>query len=274
MLRILLFVSCFIFSVSVQADIKIATWNIYWLGDGVDNDKSPRSNSDYSLLNTYVQRLDADIIAVQEVENADALRKIFPQNEYNVEMSTRNNAQRTGFAIKKHIRYERLADYKALNTSGGLRYGTIIRIKDGRKETDIMAVHMKSGCFDRDLDSPNSSACKKLKVQVPHLLTWVQTKIANDQRFILLGDFNRRMDKSGDDLWRDLTAIAPLKRVNAGIKPKCYGGKFKEFIDHIIVSPNVERDVEYDSFEETVFDAPYSAHKELSDHCPISFDLD
>ena len=37
---------------------------------------------------------------------------------------------------------------------------------------------------------------------------------------------------------------SPIYRVNAGEKPKCWDGRFPEFIDHIIVGPIAEKAVE------------------------------
>ena len=79
-------------------------------------------------MRNYARQLDADIVAVEEIENTAALVKVFPATDYIIEMSHRDNAQHTGFAIRKGITYTRQADYEDLNVSGGLRYGTVITV--------------------------------------------------------------------------------------------------------------------------------------------------
>lgn len=259
-------------STAALADLKVATWNIYWLGDGKGQEKSERGVNDYARLSRYAVRLNADIVAVQEVENAEALAKVFPSSRYVYEMANQRGQQLTGFAIKRGVSYRRLDDVTALNTSGGLRNGTVIEVTQGNRKVTMMAVHLKSGCFETDLDDIDGNgedACDKLEKQVPVMRDWVTSYTSAGKPFVILGDFNRRMDVPGDDLW-ELIGVGGVKRVNAGIKPACYGGKFKEFIDHIIVSPDLAANVGQGTFAELTFDEEYRMHKVVSDHCPIS----
>ena len=110
------------------AEIKIASWNIYWL-TSEDPNHHRRKASDYVKLADYANDLDADVIALQEVD-AGFVRKVFPPQQYSIELSQRKDTrQRTGFAIRKGIRYRRLPDYRALSTKWGLRYGTVIELE-------------------------------------------------------------------------------------------------------------------------------------------------
>jgi len=57
----------FILALPLQAqELKIASWNIAWLGSHKFNTRTP---DDYALLAKYAKQLDADVIALQEVEN-------------------------------------------------------------------------------------------------------------------------------------------------------------------------------------------------------------
>lgn len=258
------------------AEIKIASWNIYWL-TSEDPDHHKRTAGDYVKLARYATDLDADVIALQEVD-AGFVRKVFPLQQYSIELSRRDDTtQRTGLAIRKGIRYRRLPDYRELSTKWGLRYGTVIELEvDGRK-IDLMSVHLKSGCHDRDLDRPGTRSCRELKSQVRPLESWIDRRLDRGRAFVLLGDFNRRMDKPGDDLWHFIADgnPKPIYRVNAGRKPKCWNGRFAEFIDHIIVGPITEKAVKPHSFEELTYSERnyYRWRKRLSDHCPISIEL-
>ena len=265
------------FSVCANAaEIKIASWNIYWL-TSEDPDHHRRKDGDYAKLARYAIDLDADVFALQEVDRG-FVRKVFPLQQFRIELSHRDDTtQRTGFAIRKGIRYRRLPDYRALSTKWGLRYGTVIQLEvDGRK-IDLMSVHLKSGCHDRDLDRPGTRSCRELKSQARPLESWIDRRLERGRAFVLLGDFNRRMDQRGDDLWRFIADgnPKPIYRVNAGRKPKCWNGRFAEFIDHIIVGPIAKNAVKSHSFEELTYAERnyYRWRRRLSDHCPISIEL-
>ena len=47
-------------------ELKISSWNIAWLGSHEYNERTAK---DYALLADYAKKLDADVIALQEVEN-------------------------------------------------------------------------------------------------------------------------------------------------------------------------------------------------------------
>ena len=55
------------------AEIKVATYNIYWLDDGISDARKTR-------LQQVVRELDADIIGFQEIRSKAALARILPDN--------------------------------------------------------------------------------------------------------------------------------------------------------------------------------------------------
>jgi endonuclease/exonuclease/phosphatase family metal-dependent hydrolase len=99
--------------------------------------------------------------------------------------------QNTGFAYKKGLAVEELADVTSLDVSGdgSLRYGALIRITHNGRSFKMLSVHLKSGCFD---DSFAGNSCTRLFNQVPKLEAWIDTEAAGNEPFIVLGDFNRR----------------------------------------------------------------------------------
>ena len=74
-----------------------------------------------------VELLDADVIAVQEVDGPEAAQQIFDPNEYQFHFSSRNHSQRTGFAIRRGLAFTPHPDFEALDV-GGLRYGTDLTV--------------------------------------------------------------------------------------------------------------------------------------------------
>ncbi|GAA6203862.1 hypothetical protein [Thalassotalea sp. SU-HH00458] len=74
--------------------LKIASWNMAWLSSHKYN---KRVDKDYLELSTYAKKLDADIIALQEVEDAIWASKVFG-DEYDYYFSTKNWVQSVGVA--------------------------------------------------------------------------------------------------------------------------------------------------------------------------------
>ena len=264
--------------------LKVASWNIYWLSNHGNNMRTPE---DYKRLRAIANELDADIVALQEVDDG-LIENVFDSDRYRIEISTRPRAQQqTALVIRKTLSYRRKPDYKELDV-GSVRYGTVAEVSVGSVNVEVMSVHMKSSCFSNQDDSSTEpkiqNACAKLKEQVPILEAWLDTRIANNQPFVLLGDFNRRLAQAGDDIWSDLSdgATSPLLLTTAGEKPQCWNGYYREFIDHIILGPSSSKWMVSGSFSELVFDEAKTSKasqrrkwsKKISDHCPIAVTLD
>src|SRR3954470_21187394 len=107
--------------------LKIATWNLEWFmapetvraltpactprdapRDGARRSlpcdvahELGRSNEDIAALRDYARSLDADVIALQEVDGADAARLVFPDYEFC--FSGRVAVQNNGFAIRRGV---------------------------------------------------------------------------------------------------------------------------------------------------------------------------
>ena len=137
------------------ADLRIAAWNLELLKDTDLEGCIPREESDYAAIARQVEALDADIVAIQEVENEAAARRVFPPPEWQVEVSTRpirdsNRTCRerpeallgrlaTGFAIRRGIPYRRDADLSALGGGSPFdRWGTDIAVTDGERELRLL----------------------------------------------------------------------------------------------------------------------------------------
>ncbi len=84
-------------------ELKVATWNIEHLRDGIGEGPNPRDQADFDRLRAYTNILDADVIAFQEVENQAAVERVFDPAIYQIFISSRSHTQRTGFAVRKSI---------------------------------------------------------------------------------------------------------------------------------------------------------------------------
>jgi len=269
--------------------LKIASWNIAWLGSHKYNKRIP---ADYAQLAKYASQLDADVIALQEVENGEWASKVFG-DEYDYYFSTRNYVQRVGVAVKKSSGYKVTStEYKALDV-GHVRYGMDLTLTNGDKKLRLLAVHLKSGCFEKSLDKQSvaaigkertKKACTKLIKQIKPLEAWIDDRAKESIPFVVIGDFNRRFaidinnsfaeeqglwqaidDDGAENMW------TPTLTKNS----KCWGGYYKDYIDHIVLDPRAKNMLVDGSFSQLVFDGKYSKQlsRSLSDHCPISVEM-
>lgn len=262
-------------TLTIAGEIKVATWNIQFLNEDDNTGANPREQADYDRLADYAAVLNADIIALQEVDGVNAIERVFDPAVYQVFASGRNSVQRTGFAVRHGIDVTHNPDLEALNTTGFLRRGTDITVRIGGTDIRLLSLHLKSGCFSDPL-STNSDACTKLNDQVPILEGWINDRAAEETPFIVLGDWNRRFDV-GEDFWPMIDDGKPhnsdLRRITKREDPLCWERQFDLFIDHIVFGRLSARWIKPYTFEQVVYQDDVSLRPKLSDHCPISVTL-
>jgi endonuclease/exonuclease/phosphatase family metal-dependent hydrolase len=206
--------------------LRLATWNIEHLAAADGAGCRPRTQADYRELRAVAEELDADIIAVQEVQNAAALARVFDPAVYAHVVSARPEhgrddcrgmpgqrrlAQRTGFAIHRARLARQGLDYRVLPAfrelgEGGRRWGVRIQIEDRDGPLlELMSIHLKSGCaynrLDRDV---RRHQCEILIRQRGVLEEWIDARAEADTPFVVLGDFNRQLDQRNDHFWIDI----------------------------------------------------------------------
>ncbi len=258
----------------VKERIKVAAWNLSSLADEPGAGAVARTERDYERLREYATRLNADVIAVQEVEGEAGLRRVFPSERYEFHLSERDGERRTGVVVRRGLSLHRHPDVSALNTTGHLRHGTDVSVGLGSTEFRVLSVHLKAYCAKGDLDG-SEDACRKLSGQLPPLSTWIRARIDEGTPFVVAGDFNRRFFDAGDEGWvrlsKDLPAALWSPTEKADIR--CWG-RYDAYIDHLVFDERSRRHVVEGSFAELSYDSEDQAHAErLSDHCPIAIEL-
>ena len=282
----LLLILSFISSEISANEFRVGTWNISWLGDGYD-DLQYRTADDIKRLQKYVSKISADVVALQEIENEVAFHSIFDKSEWEVFLSSRRDTkQRTGFAIRKDfgasVKIQQQADYAALHTTRGLRYGTDIKVIYPDNTTiRLLSIHLKSGCFDNDDLSEDSkqgwykNACQRLGRQIQPLKKWIVARIDEGVPFIVIGDWNRRMNVPGDVFWAELTDNLSESIHRTGDLNRCSrcNPKYPNPIDHIVTGGGVE-EIPNSFIEIPLSTSDFLEHrKQISDHCPISVEI-
>ncbi len=148
-----------------------------------------RSSRDFSMLASYARELDADVIALQETDGAEAARLVFP--DYQFCFTGREHVQNTGFAIRRGIAFRCGPDVRELSLGDTLRRGKELTLFPGEPgEIRLLSIHLKSGCGSKPLAAAEK-ACRELARQAPALEAWIDTQAREGHRFAVLGDFNR-----------------------------------------------------------------------------------
>ncbi|MDF7774266.1 endonuclease/exonuclease/phosphatase family protein [Sphingomonas sp. AOB5] len=262
-------------------DLKVVSWNLEFLAERDGAGCKPRTAADYAQMRQIADSLNADVIAFQEAENPAAAARVFDPSRYTIIMETRLGdvsgkcggrqpeqtfiRQAVGFAIRKDLAFDRAADLTALQVGNpNLRSGVDITVRPaGGRPLRLLAVHLKSGCFS----GSTGPACDTLAQQVPVLEDWIDAAARGDTRFVVLGDWNRRLAVPGDAVWIDLDdgdpADSDLTLADDGVVPRC-DPRFTAFIDHIVLDRRSA--VDFRRFSELT----YATANHPSDHCPIS----
>lgn len=273
-----LLMSCF----AHAKELRIAAWNLEHLNANGDEGCVSRTQEDYDIISDSIDSMGYDVVALQEVKDVDAARRVFAEEDWNIEMSKRAPMKSsrecwgfpdrylqhlgTGFAIRKGIQYERNHDFEVLGLDDDFqRWGTDITILEG-SHLRLLSVHLKSGCWGppQDEDENREETCDVLRQQITKLVQWRDERRGDEIDFAILGDFNRRLAMSNDWGWNLLSpSDNPLFLVTADIEPKC-DSRYTELIDHIVVSSTAITRVVEDSARE----GPRVG--EHPDHCAVS----
>jgi endonuclease/exonuclease/phosphatase family metal-dependent hydrolase len=261
---------------ALSAELKIATWNLDWLttrpaGDrGLPADVTPRSDDDFGRLAQYAQELNADIIAIEEVDGFPAASKVFPRDRYSIHMTRDHVVQRVGIVVRRGIRYDTNPDVTALGLNH-LRSGADITLHLGASELRVLAVHLKKGCREIPLAKAKSRVCDELRDQIPPLTDWIAARRQEGAPFLVLGDFNRWMDGT-DTFLAELRKAAPLVRATEGHSSPCWGNE--NFIDHILAGGPAADWMRQDTLRVLTYRETDRTWKDrLSDHCPVSVEF-
>ncbi len=260
---------------ATAAELKLATWNLEWLTTSdrdLPADARPKQPEDIDLLRHYADELDADVIAIQEVDGSAVAARVFTPEKYSVHMSRDHVVQRVGIVVRRGIHYSVNPDLTGLDVDRDrqLRSGVDVTLQL-QPPLRLLAVHLKTGCFDQRLSGHTHRACTELREQVPPLVEWIRARQAEGIAFAIMGDFNRHMDGQ-DQLWSALRQAAPLTRATEGRSSPCWGGE--AFIDHIVLGNAARGWLQPDTLRVLTYrETGAEWQLRLSDHCPVSVRL-
>ena len=268
-----------------STQITVATWNIAWFGDGI-RDAVLRGNqrggqylreaADFERLGAIVSRLadhGVEVVGLQEVENAAAVRRIFSESDWGLFLSRRDTdpewSQRTAIVVRRSAgwRVERHPDVVEWSPQGRDRHGVDLTLSREAERVRVLTVHFQSGCQGDSLHS-GKRPCGFLRMQLAVLKGWLFDRMGEGIPAVVAGDWNRFLSHPGDETVAELPGNA-LVLPPASRAPGCWGGRFDHYVDHIVAFAPPGRVAASRAFEEVLYEAPDSAHDRLSDHCPL-----
>ena len=248
----------------------ISTFNIAWLGDNL-NDKIPRNTNTHKLITDLISFSNSKIIALQEIENQQALdhiHKYLPN--FNTLISSDTNPQKNALLLHKSIKIDTCFDYATLKLNNPkLRPALIADIHIDSIPITLIALHLKS--TSRYDSTPSLKAkSKSIRLSQCEILRHIcDSLLTLSKNIIMLGDFN-------DSPLRKNNSLAPLinhQQLHCLTHQlKSCKFHFLQSIDHIIISKSLmPYYIDKSARIINQFHAlpQVKAHK-ISDHCPVS----
>ena len=174
--------------------LRLATWNFEWLvapenfvalkRTCVPQGASPggrrrtlpcdaaarleRSTADFEAIARYARQLDADVVALQEVDGPSAARRVFPKG-YRFCFTGAEAVQNVGFAVRDGIPFRCGPDLVELSLDGRVRRGAELRLYPGTSaEIHLLAVHWQAladNGLEVDPDLYSAAAAAEFRVQ-------------------------------------------------------------------------------------------------------------
>ncbi len=268
----LLFLSL-LFSCNEPTDITVSTFNIKWLGDGV-NDNVQRSDKDYRNLESIVKSLNTDILALQEIENRQAIAKILDTNQYAVYTSSYPDEQKTALAIDKKI--DVLEVYQLDEIALGnrdLRPGLVAYCNYYGYDFFVGSFHFKATSRHDDTPVKRTRSFDMRQDQSKHLVTAINKLMEerNDTDVILMGDFNDSPVKENSNIAAIDTDVLDFMTAEMN---SCKFPRLKS-IDHIVVSQSVKKLVNKSSINMLDLSRTLRGDelRAASDHCPVTMTI-
>jgi len=248
-----------------------------------------RDEADFATLRHYAAQLDADVVALQEVDGPATAARVFPGYEFC--FSARPNVQKNGFAIRRGLPFRCEPEYLPISLDDTMRRGVVLTLFPGTAdEMTLLGVHLKSGCPQGPLTDTTNPACAKLAAAIPPLEAWIDAQARAGRRFAVLGDFNRRLilergparDAQGRqlNLWPEIDdrdpPAADLTRLSEKLPfRKCVADdEFDSYIDEIVLGRDLARRIARNGGVRVTYELADAKSRRLSDHCPVGVDLE
>jgi endonuclease/exonuclease/phosphatase family metal-dependent hydrolase len=152
-----------------------------------------------------------------------------------------------------------------------VREGTAALLDVDGERFWIASIHLKSGCFT-DNDLTLEGDCRTLAKQIPILEDWFDAKVSSGISVVLLGDFNRQLDRGNDVVRLDFDDNDPTDIFKIPHRQELACTAFR---------PGVSTSIDYVLMDEGMFEFAVVpaipkldfSDDQISDHCPVFVDI-
>lgn len=224
----------------MSGSVRLASWNAEWLADEVALEgagfwsaceslgwPNTKLRPDLPFCNVYrrhgvssgfayravklaaVRRVlatladrEVDLVLVQEVASAEALRAVLPPGYRVLCATTREDAQNLAVAVRSSFappdlgcgEVETLSLETNPEVARPLRRGLAVSFRHAAQRIAALAVHLKAACPVGPLDRRTDGHCRLLAEQVPALEAWIEAMASAGDAFAVIGDWNRDLE--------------------------------------------------------------------------------
>jgi endonuclease/exonuclease/phosphatase family metal-dependent hydrolase len=263
--------------VSDEKTATVGTFNLEWLGDGI-NDRNHRSENDYKEIADIILKSGVDMLAVQEVENNGAIARILRYlSGYKFILSKDGGAQKVGFIYKTDISVEKVSEYSPLEVEPGrTKPGLLVKVKKKNFDWLMMAVHFKSTShYDDTIEKQDNSRIIR-SLQSRALSNWVDSvcKYSLEKDIIIAGDFNDSPLNKKNCSLEALSNNRDISFISAGLMNCRFKGM--RVIDQIVANNSSLTRLLKNSARVYNFYNYLSLDRidKISDHCPVLAQFD
>jgi endonuclease/exonuclease/phosphatase family metal-dependent hydrolase len=176
----LVIIAVFLQCVSIAQQFKVATYNIFFLDEGISKERKDN-------LQSVIQKLGADIIGFQEIKNPASLDSILPQNYSIAMIDDTTEVQEVALAVRsplKILSYEYVFPDTMYDEAFPRSRDLLqVEVEGYRKEFVCLVNHFKSRYGGRvETDKRRSEATSMI-------VEYIRQNLMN-KNVILLADFN------------------------------------------------------------------------------------
>jgi endonuclease/exonuclease/phosphatase family metal-dependent hydrolase len=274
-----------------QQTVTVGTFNIAWLGDGM-GDRMARTEADIQRIAEVIRDANADVLALQEIENEEALKRVvrlLPEYRFVMPTASATNAskQRLAVLFKHFVALTPLGEYTPLAIDAVRhRAGFVVRcsvVSSSWFSRDslqwvMMVVHFKSTSQADSTDALKDSSRSVRRLQAERTAQWLDSVQRHEPNVVVLGDMNdapsrtiSRTSKRGStlDALMAHTTTGSATFLTEGMK-SCKHALWQS-IDHMLVSAAMNALYVPQSMTMVAFPQQYSHEQaaRVSDHCPV-----
>ncbi len=276
------------------ASLTVGTYNIR----NFDYDERSNTKTNRSELRSIIETTEADLLAVQEINNISEFKQFIEKNFYNYKTEISEcggaNNQKLGFIYNSaRLKILSFRESSLAQKSKGSCYegGRPVAIAEfeiihTKQKFHAFSVHLKSG-GQADSINMRQQQFVALEKLVSSILKNSETK-----DFIIAGDMNTTTFKEKNVDYQSTVSLANLiNAVNITSNLKCTsywwgntddGIEEPSILDHVLISKNLIKvqttpklggHCEQQSCKESKYNDLGKSYSHVSDHCPVSIKI-